>query len=157
MCGFFCFFLLRLHQNTQPEGFLLFSVPSTVQLKPVHTASNAAKLTTSARWGLLNMVEDHFLWCQLQLRCALSIFSSLWLHVCAVFMCVCVHVIALDVTELFGMCGSCLWFMCRLKIICLVLFFSFSLSETLLPAICQSRSLASFETHFPVKSFLCSS
>ena len=38
------------------------------QIKQVWSKNSVAKLTASARWGLLKMVDNHFLWHQLDHR-----------------------------------------------------------------------------------------
>ena len=50
---------------------------SLVKLKQVQIANNTVKLTASVRWGLLNMVDDHFLWHELYHCCAHSTFAAL--------------------------------------------------------------------------------
>ena len=47
---------------------LLFSVRSAVKLKQVRIANDAAKLTASVRWELLNIADDHVLWRRLEHR-----------------------------------------------------------------------------------------
>ena len=65
-------------RNTRPVRRVFFSGLSEDKIKQVRIAKSAAKLTAPARWGLPNMTDDHFLWRQLEHRCARSIFSALW-------------------------------------------------------------------------------
>ena len=66
---FLFFFLQCLYWNTQHVCLVFLSVPLAI----------AAKLTTSASRGFLNVTDNHFLWCQLKHCCAGSIFSAVWM------------------------------------------------------------------------------
>ena len=78
--SFFLLFFCCVHQNTQLVGLVFLSVPATVKLKQVRIGNNVAKLTTSARWRLLNMMDDHFLWHKFEHHCVCSLFSALWME-----------------------------------------------------------------------------
>ena len=68
----FAFLLsLCLHRNSVACRLVLFC---SLFLR---TADDAAKLTASARWGLLKMADDHFLWCQFKHR-LLSLYFELY-------------------------------------------------------------------------------
>ena len=72
------FFAVFASEHISCSSCLLQCTISSQAKTLVRIANNAAKLTISARWRLLNMADDHFLWRQLKHCCAHSIFSTLW-------------------------------------------------------------------------------
>ena len=72
--------LLCSHQNMWHLSLVSLSTLSADKLKQVGIANNATKLTASARLGLLNMADYHFLWRQLEHRRACCIFTALCLQ-----------------------------------------------------------------------------
>ena len=70
----FSFAVFGSKHTASRSCFLQCTVGS--QFKQVRTVNNAAKLTVSAKWRLLNLVDGHFLQRQLEHRCARSVFSA---------------------------------------------------------------------------------